>query len=67
MQRGIAVIPKSTNPSRLRENFAAAAIELSQADMQQIASLDQNYRLIDGAFWVVEGGPWTVQTIWDTP
>lgn len=65
VQRGISVIPKSVTPSRLRENFAAAEIELSPADLERIAGLDQNYRLIDGSFWVMEGGPWTVQTIWD--
>ncbi len=67
VQRGISVIPKSVNPSRLRENIAAAEIELSQEDIQRIAKLDQNHRLIDGSFWVMEGSPWTVQTIWDTP
>ena len=67
IQRGISVIPKSVTPSRLCENLAAAEIELSQADLNQIAGLDQNYRLIDGSFWVMEGGPWIVQTIWDAP
>ena len=67
VQRGISAIPKSVTPSRLRENLAAAEIELSPADLERIAGLDQNYRLIDGSFWVVEGGPWTVQTIWDAP
>jgi len=67
VQRGISAIPKSVTPSRLRENLAAAEIELSQADLDQIAGLDQNYRLIDGSFWVMEGGPWTVQTIWNAP
>jgi alcohol dehydrogenase (NADP+) len=67
VQRGISTIPKSVSPSRLRENFAAAEIDLSQDDMQRIAALDQNHRLLDGAFWVVEGGPWTLQSIWDTP
>ena len=65
VQRGISVIPKSVTPSRLRENLAAAEIELSPTDLERIAGLDQNYRLIDGSFWVIEGGPWTVQTIWD--
>lgn len=65
VQRGISVIPKSVTPSRLRENFAAAEIELSPTDLERIAGLDLNYRLIDGSFWVMEGGPWTVQTIWD--
>jgi alcohol dehydrogenase (NADP+) len=67
IQRGISVIPKSVTPARLRENLAAAQIELSTADLERIAGLNQNYRLIDGSFWVMEGSPWTVQTIWDTP
>jgi alcohol dehydrogenase (NADP+) len=67
IQRGIAAIPKSVSPSRLRENLAAADIELSQADLDRIAGLDRNYRMISGSFWVVEGGPWTIQSIWDAP
>ena len=67
VQRGISVVPKSVTPSRLRENLAAAEIELSPSDLERIAGLDRNYRLIDGSFWAMEGGPWTVQTIWDTP
>jgi alcohol dehydrogenase (NADP+) len=65
VNRGISAIPKSVSPSRLRENFAAADIVLSDAAMESIARLNQNYRLIDGAFWAMEGSPWTVQTIWD--
>ena len=67
VNRGIATIPKSVTPSRLRENLAAAQIVLNQAEMGRIAALDQNYRLIDGSFWAMEGSPWTLQTIWDSP
>jgi len=67
VQRGISVIPKSVTPSRLRENLAAAAVTLSADDLHQIAQLDRNCRLIDGSFWVAAGGPWTLQSIWDTP
>src|SRR5262249_2744455 len=65
VNRGISTIPKSVTPSRLRENLAAAEIVLSPADMKQIAALDQNYRLINGSSWAMEGSPWTLQTIWD--
>jgi alcohol dehydrogenase (NADP+) len=65
VQRGISVIPKSVTPSRLRENFAAGEIELSSVDLERIAGLDRHYRLIAGNFWAVEGGPWTLETIWD--
>ncbi len=67
VNRGIATIPKSVSPSRLRENLAAAEITLTPAAMERIAALDQNYRLINGSFWAMEGSPWTLQTIWDTP
>lgn len=62
---GISVIPKSVNPVRLRENFAAAEVELTPSDLERIAGLDQNYRFITGEFWAIEGGPWTLQTLWD--
>ena len=67
LQRGISTIPKTVTPARLRENLAAADIKLSTADMERIAQLDRGYRFIDGSFWVVNGGPWTLQSIWDTP
>ena len=67
IQRGISAVPKSVTPARLRENLEAAALELTQTELERIAALDQHYRLIDGSFWAVEGGPWTLQTIWDEP
>lgn len=65
IQRGISVIPKSVHPSRLRENLAAADLALTPSDRQQIDGLNQNLRLIDGAFWAMPGSPWTLQTLWD--
>ena len=67
VQRGISTIPKSVTPARLAENLAAADIALTPADLDRIAALDQNRRLLDGGFWVFEGGPWTLQSLWDTP
>ena len=67
VQRGISTIPKSVTPSRLRENLAAAQLELSTTELERIAGLDQGCRLIAGAFWAVESGPWTLPTIWDEP
>jgi alcohol dehydrogenase (NADP+) len=65
LQRGVSTIPKSVTPARLRENLAAAELVLTVADMDRIAALDHGYRLIAGDFWVFEGAPWTLQTIWD--
>ncbi len=67
VQRGISVIPKSVSPARLRENLAAAEIKLEAADLKKIEGLDQSTRLVNGHFWVVEGGPWALETIWDGP
>jgi len=67
VQRGISTIPKSITPARLRENLAAAQVELTKTELERIAGLDKHCRLIAGAFWVVEGGPWTLETIWDEP
>jgi len=67
VQRGISVIPKSITASRLRENLAAAEVELTEADFDRIAGLDRKYRFIAGEFWALKGGPWTLQTIWDEP
>lgn len=65
MQRGTVVIPKSYNPERIRQNLASANIVLSSEDMQTIATLDLNCRYVDGAFWQVPGGAYTVENIWD--
>jgi alcohol dehydrogenase (NADP+) len=67
VQRGISAIPKSVKPSRLLENLQAAEIKLSTSELQTMEALDQNTRLVNGSFWVMEGGPWTLQSLWDTP
>ena len=65
VQRGISVIPKTVTAARLRENLAAADVELSADDLRRIAALDRNYRFLDGAFWAQPGSPWTLETLWD--
>jgi alcohol dehydrogenase (NADP+) len=67
LQSGISTIPKSVSPQRLRDNLAAADLELTPADLERIAGLDQQRRLVDGSFWLLEGSPWTLQTLWDEP
>ena len=65
LERGTAVIPKSTNPGRLAENFGAAGVELDEDEMEQIAALDRRRRFIDGAFWDQEGNSYSVEDLWD--
>lgn len=47
MQRGTSVVPKSTNPVRMRENLAAMDLELSIEDMTAISALNRNRRYND--------------------
>lgn len=51
IQRGTAIIPKTTKPERMRENLAIDDFTLSQVEMAAISSLNQNRRFNDpGAF-----------------
>lgn len=65
LKRGIAVIPKSTNANRLKENFDTLTLELSNAQMDKIATLDQHKRIIDGSFFVAPEKGYTVESLWD--
>lgn len=50
-QRDILIIPKSTNPDRLRENFNITDFELSTEDMETLKSMDKNFRICDFSFF----------------
>lgn len=65
IQRGTSVIPKSVNPERMAQNFAAASLELDDEDMAKMSALDAGYRYIDGSFWAPEGSPYTLENLWD--
>jgi D-xylose reductase len=47
VQRGTAVIPKTSRPERLRENLAIFDFELTPDEMREIASLDRQRRFND--------------------
>jgi len=64
IQRGTSVIPKSSNPARLAENFKAAGLTLDDEDMQAIGALDRGFRYIDGRFWCLEGSTHTLESLW---
>ncbi len=65
VQRGLSVIPKSSNPERLQQNLAAAKLQLDQDDMAAIAKLDNNFRYVDGSIFTNENSPYKVAEIWD--
>jgi len=64
---GTAVIPKSVHPQRLAANLAAAQLALSASELAQITALDRGERFIDGSFWELPGGPYTLANLWDEP
>jgi len=47
VQRGTAVIPKTSRPERLAENLAVSDFALSAADMAAIGGLDAGRRFND--------------------
>ncbi|MCA9058526.1 MAG: aldo/keto reductase, partial [Planctomycetaceae bacterium] len=47
VQRGTAVIPKTSSPSRMQENLAVFDFELTADEMNQITALDQGRRFND--------------------
>ncbi len=65
IQRGTVVIPKSINPARIKQNIAAASMELTEEEMAKIAALDTNGRFIIGQFWTAPSKGYTVATLWD--
>jgi D-xylose reductase len=47
VQRGTAVIPKSSHPARMQQNLCLFDFELTDLQMQAIAGLDRNQRFND--------------------
>ena len=64
IQRGTSVIPKSANPGRLAQNFAAGEVVLGDDDMAQLAALDHGYRFVSGEFWPFEGSAYSLEGLW---
>ena len=48
LQRGIGVIPKTSNPVRLQQNFESWNVELTEEDLKKIRNLSRGYRVCDG-------------------
>jgi alcohol dehydrogenase (NADP+) len=64
LNRGISVIPKSTNAGRIKQNLEADGINLTVEEIDLISQEDQNYRFVDGSFWTQEGSPYTMADLW---
>jgi diketogulonate reductase-like aldo/keto reductase len=65
VQRGQTPIPFSVNPRNYTANLQAAAGDpLTNEEMQQIARLDRNCRLIKGQVFLWKDGQ-TWEALWD--
>ena len=64
IERGTVVIPKSVSPERIKQNFEAQNINLATEDMEQIKTLNRNYRYVDGSFFAIPNSSYTVESIW---
>ncbi|CAB9524617.1 Probable NAD(P)H-dependent D-xylose reductase xyl1 [Seminavis robusta] len=66
IQQGSAVIPKSANPDRLKQNLEVPeTVQLDDAAMEKLNAMDIHRRYVDGAFWALSGSAYTVETLWD--
>lgn len=51
LERGVAAIPKSTNPTRLRQNLDIFDFSLTEEDMTVLKGLDKGIRVCDFGFF----------------
>lgn len=58
LTRDTAVIPKSTNPGRIKENLQSSDINLDKEDLEKISKLDKHFRYVTGEFFVTPGNPY---------
>lgn len=64
LTRGTAVLPKSVNPGRIHENFAALQVNLSGEDMARIDNIGTQWRYLDGSFFSPPGSPYDKDEIY---
>ncbi|KAG8459300.1 hypothetical protein KFE25_014145 [Diacronema lutheri] len=66
VQRGTSAIPKSVQPTRIRDNLAVLSWELPAEQMATLSALEPQVRFIGGAFWLNNAGPYrTLAQLWD--
>ena len=64
--REIAVIPKSVNEMRIRENFAAANLLLDSDDLAKLKAIGTKHRFVDGSFFTGSKSPYRLTDLWDS-
>lgn len=64
LTRKMAVIPRSTNPERLKENFAAEELKLDREDLRTLIVLSK-YRYFKGDEHTRHSSPYKLTDIWE--
>lgn len=65
IERGCAVIPKSTTEKRIEENFESLKINLTDSEISAIDSLDAGIKTVTAKFFIDPEKGYTEETIWD--
>lgn len=67
VQRGTIVIPKSVTPARIEANLRAGCeYRLPEEEMAALGKMNRDLRLLKGALWFTENGPFkTGADLWD--
>lgn len=58
VQRGTAVIPKSTSEKHIIANLESQRLDLDDEDLKRIAKLDKHFRYVNGEFFVTPNNPY---------
>ena len=58
VERGTAVIPKSTSKGHIISNLESDKIALDSKDMEEIKKLDRHFRYVNGEFFITENNPY---------
>lgn len=58
LDRGTAVIPKSTTKDHIISNLKSIELELDVQDQKKIAAMDRHFRYVSGKFYVTPGNPY---------
>jgi alcohol dehydrogenase (NADP+) len=64
LARGTSVIPKSENPKRIEENFAAAEIELSAGARAALDGIEQRFRYVNPEGMFIPGVTYEGESFW---
>jgi alcohol dehydrogenase (NADP+) len=65
IERGIVVIPKSSNEGRIKENFDSLKVNLDNLDMKELQEIEISHRFVDGVFFTGANSPYNLSDLWD--